>query len=160
MITESGRVVAVDGSNIWVQTIRQSACNSCKARQGCGQRALAGVTGGRANQVCVANALDARVGDEVTLAIKESALLGASVLAYALPLLLFVLGAIAGHLAGSGSEVASMVGALAGLAVGFGLSRFLNGRHESDYVPQLVNVQRASAPVPGHWEFEANPTDS
>lgn len=97
MITETGKVVAVSGDRVWVQTIRISACESCSARSGCGQRALAGVSGGRANQVLVANHLNARVGDEVTVAIEESALLGASLLVYALPLALMVLGAVSGH---------------------------------------------------------------
>lgn len=50
MITETGKVVAEKGERVWVQTIRASACQSCAARSGCGQRVLASATGGRANQ--------------------------------------------------------------------------------------------------------------
>jgi len=83
MISESGKVVGVDGDRVWVQTIRNSACQSCSARQGCGQRVLASATGGRANQIRVLNRLNAQVGDDVTLAIEETALLRASLLVYA-----------------------------------------------------------------------------
>ncbi|SDX24029.1 SoxR reducing system RseC family protein [Marinobacter mobilis] len=160
MITETGRVIAVKGENIWVQTIRLSACNSCKARQGCGQKVLAGATGGRANQVQVVNHLGARVGDEVTLAIAESALLGASLLAYAVPLLLFVLGAVAGHYAGSGTEGAAIIGSVIGLAAGFGVARLLHGRHGSEYVPRLLSVRATAEATLAVEGMARNPTDS
>lgn len=160
MITETGRVIAVNGDSIWVQTIRQSACNSCKARHGCGQKVLAGATGGRANQVQVVNHLGARVGDEVTLAIAESALLGASLLAYAVPLLLFVLGAVAGHYVGSGTEGAAIVGSMIGLALGFGVSRLLHGRHGNEYMPQLLSVRASAEPALSAEGMARHPTDS
>ncbi|AZT83078.1 sigma E positive regulator RseC/MucC [Marinobacter sp. NP-4(2019)] len=154
MITENGRVVAIDGERAWVQTIRNSACQSCAARHGCGQRALAGVTGGRANQVLVANELDARVGDEVTLAIDEAALLRASLLVYAVPLLLMVTGAVLGHGAG-GQDLVAIAGALTGLAGGFMLIRWLQRRSAHRYEPRLIRI------VPGMGgDVSANPTVS
>ena len=42
-IVETGRVVALEGAAVWVETIRSSACGSCAARSGCGHRTLAGV---------------------------------------------------------------------------------------------------------------------
>lgn len=160
MITETGRVIAASGDCVWVQTIRQSACNSCSARQGCGQRVLAGATGGRANQVLVQNHLGAEVGDEVTLAIAESALLGASVLAYAIPLLLFVLGAIAGALIMPGMDAGAFVGSLLGLGAGFVVSRRFQQRHGEDYAPQLLNIQRPIVDSPSVVRVTPNPTDS
>ncbi|MDL0430555.1 SoxR reducing system RseC family protein [Marinobacter sp. TBZ242] len=142
MITETGKVVAVSGDKVWVQTIRASACSSCSARHGCGQRALASVSAGRANQVLVANTLGARVGDEVTVAIDESALLGASLLVYALPLLLMVAGAVLGHHLSAGHEGAAMLGAAAGLAVGFLAARRGQSRSAGTWEPRLVNVRQ------------------
>lgn len=143
MITETGKVVALSGNRAWVQTIRTSACESCSARTGCGQRALASVSGGRANQVLVTNSLDARVGDEVTLAIDESALLGASVLVYALPLALMVLGTVFGHQLSGGSDVAAMLGAAAGMAGGFMMARRVGASTSRGYEPRLVKVRQA-----------------
>lgn len=142
MITETGKVVAVSGDRVWVQTIRTSACESCSARNGCGQRALAGVSGGRANQVLVTNSLGARVGDEVTVAIDESALLGASLLVYALPLLLMVLGTVAGHQLSGGHDAAAMSGAAAGLFAGFFLARRAGSNPARDYEPRLLKVRQ------------------
>lgn len=145
MITETGKVVAVSGDRVWVQTIRTSACESCSARNGCGQRALAGVSGGRANQVLVANSLNARVGDEVTVAIEESALLGASLLVYALPLALMVLGAVSGHQLSGGEDVAAMVGAVAAMAAGFLVARRVSSSPGHNYEPRLVTVRQPLA---------------
>ncbi|MDF0751939.1 SoxR reducing system RseC family protein [Marinobacter sp. 71-i] len=143
MITETGKVVAINGDRVWVQTIRTSACESCSARQGCGQRALTGVSGGRANQVLVTNSLGAQVGDEVTVAIDESALLGASLLVYALPLSLLVAGSVLGHQLSAGHDGVAMLGAATGLALGFLVAR----RRQSDtagiWEPKLVNIRPA-----------------
>ncbi|MBL3557340.1 MULTISPECIES: SoxR reducing system RseC family protein [Marinobacter] len=147
MITETGKVVAVNGDRVWVQTIRTSACESCSARNGCGQRALAGVSGGRANQVLVANSLNASVGDEVTVAIDESALLGASLLVYALPLVLMVLGAVVGHQLSGGQDIAAMIGAVAAMAAGFVVARRVGSNPGRNYEPRLVNVR----PLAGPW---------
>lgn len=144
MITETGRVIAVTGNQVWVQTIRQSACESCSARHGCGQKVLASVSSGRANQVLVSNTLGARVGDEVTVAIAESALLGASLVVYALPLLLFVGGAVVGHQTAQGSDLAAILGSVGGLAGGFGLARWLQSRPGRKFEPQLLRIEPSS----------------
>lgn len=147
MITEAGKVVGVVDDRVWVQTIRTSACESCSARHGCGQRALAGVSGGRANQILVSNSLGARVGDEVTVAINESALLGASLLVYAMPLVLMVAGAVSGHQLAVGhaaSEVVAMVGAAMGLASGFLAARWGQTRKADTWEPTLVDVRPVS----------------
>lgn len=145
MITESGKIVAVTGEYAWVQTIRASACQSCSARNGCGQKVLASATGGRANQVRVFNSANARVGEEVTLGIDERALLGASLLVYALPLLLMVAASMVGQHLSSGSDFAAMLGAAIGLALGFVLSRQLQRRKAGSYEPRLLRVNRIPA---------------
>lgn len=144
MITETGRVVAVKGDKAWVQTIRASACESCSARSGCGQRVLASASNGRANQVLVSNHLDAGVGDEVTVAIDKSALLSASLLVYALPLLLMVLGAVGGQQWMPAQDAGAIAGAVAGLAAGFFVARILQSRPGRHYEPRLVRVLPAT----------------
>ena len=146
MITETGKVIAIRGDHAWVQTIRASACQSCSARSGCGQRALASVTGGRANQILVANTINARVGDEVTIGIEERALLGASMLVYAVPLVAMVLGAIAGHNLVGGSDIGAMAGAVAGLAGGFVFARLFPGRRDG-YEPRLLRRNQISTRI-------------
>ena len=142
MITETGKVVALKGSQAWVRTIRASACQSCSARSGCGQKVLASASGGRANQVLVDNAIGADVGDEVTLGIDEQALLGASVMVYAWPLLLMVTGSLCGHYLAGGGDAGAVAGAVAGLAGGFLTCRNYQSRNAGSYQPRLLRVNR------------------
>lgn len=141
MITERGRVIALKGDQIWVQTIRQNACTSCSARHGCGQRALASVTAGRANQVLVDNSLGARVGDEVMVAIDESTLLRASLLVYSVPLLGLVLGAVLGHQSVPGSDGPAIVFGGLGLALGFVVVRWGQKHAGASFNPRLMSVE-------------------
>lgn len=145
MITETGKVIALKEDQAWVQTIRQSACESCSARSGCGQRVLASATSGRANQVLVRNTVDARVGDEVTLGIDEQALLGASLLVYALPLLLMALASVAGHQLSGGADLGAIAGAVGGLTLGFVLGRWRQTGRGHRYEPRLLRVNRIAS---------------
>ena len=148
MITEQGTVIALKDGRAWVQTIRQSACDSCSARTGCGQRVLAAASGGRANQVLVENSVSAGVGDEVTLAIDEQALLSASLVVYAIPLTLMVLASILGHQLSGGSDLWAMVGAVLGLTVGFWGGRRLQSGRGDRYQPRLLRVTRIATGSP------------
>jgi len=142
MITETGKVVALKGDRVWVRTIRASACQSCAARNGCGQKVLAAATGGRANQILVTNTINARVGDEVTIGIDERALLGASLVVYAIPLILMVVASVLGHHLSGGQDSAAMLAAAGGLALGFVVVRKLQRPGTTDYEPRLVRVNR------------------
>ncbi|MBU2954131.1 SoxR reducing system RseC family protein [Marinobacter sp. F3R08] len=142
MITETGRVVALRGDRAWVQTIRTSACQSCSARTGCGQKVLAAASGGRANQILVSNSVNARVGDEVTIGIDDQALLGASFLVYAVPLLLMVAASVIGHQVSGGHDGVSMLAAIVGLGLGFVAGRHLQRAGDVDYEPRLVRINR------------------
>lgn len=142
MITEKGTVIALKDDRVWVQTIRQSACESCSARSGCGQRVLASASRGRANQILVENTVRARVGDDVTIGIDEQALLGASLIVYALPLLLMVLASILGHRLSGGADVGAIVGAVGGLLAGFLVGQKLQTRQAGRFEPRLLRVNR------------------
>lgn len=41
VLYETGRVVAVDGDGLWLETLKKSTCGQCSARAGCGQQLLA-----------------------------------------------------------------------------------------------------------------------
>lgn len=149
MIHETGTVISTSGNQAWVQTIRESACQSCSARHGCGQKALAGMTSGQSRQIRVANTLNARPGDQVTVAIEESALLRASLLVYALPLVIMV---VATALAGAmvpGRDGLAMVSALVGLATGLGLARWYSRRDAGRWQPVMGRLIPARAELPG-----------
>lgn len=95
MITELANVTAVDQGFAWVQTQRQSACQSCSAQKGCGTSAIGKVVGKQYTQVRVLNAVSAKVGDVVSISLPEDMLLKSSLSVYLVPLLLMMVGGVA-----------------------------------------------------------------
>ena len=100
MLTETGRVVAIETDTVWVETIRTSTCGRCAARSGCGHGVLARATGAkgliRVRATDALRASDCRIHDEVTIELPESAILQGSALMYLLPLLLGIAGSMLG----------------------------------------------------------------
>ncbi len=137
--------MALQGAKAWVQTIQTSACESCSARAGCGQRALAAVSGGKANQVLVLNTVDAQVGDEVVIGLDEQSLLTASLAVYGLPLLLMVLASIAAFRLLGETDLVAIVGALVGLGAGFWLVRRWQSQSGDRFQPHMVRVNRIAS---------------
>ena len=100
MITERGKVVAVETDGIWVETANQSACSRCSARKGCGQSLLAQVDGHRSYIKAALNGHnteDFRDGDLVTIGVHETAVIRGSLIVYCLPLMGLIGGATLGN---------------------------------------------------------------
>lgn len=101
MILETGRIVAIEAEGVWVETIQQSACGSCKAEKGCGQKLL-NKWSGHAAYIWVL--LDGRnpaqyaLGDEIQIGIPEEVVAKGSMLVYLVPVVsLVALTALAHH---------------------------------------------------------------
>lgn len=122
MIEESGRVVAVEDGAVWVESIRQTACQSCAARKGCGQSALAKLGQQQKNHVRALNAFDLHVGDEVVIGVPEDVVMKGTLVAYLMPLVLMLVASIAAD-SFTQSDLWVALSGLAGLAVGFLLVR-------------------------------------
>ncbi|WP_407275127.1 SoxR reducing system RseC family protein [Halothiobacillus sp. DCM-1] len=114
LIREYGTVVELTLDGVWVETLRQSGCQSCSSQGSCGVSVLSRVLNRRHHRVWAATDLALAVGDQVQLVLPARALVQASLLMYLLPLLGLILGAVLAQqtLAFAG---ASMVGALLGL---------------------------------------------
>lgn len=153
MIKETGKVVAVETGGVWVETIQQSACNTCAAEKGCGQRLLAKVTGKTTAIKVLPGNYDLKnvgVNDQVVIGIPEKVIVNGTLLTYFLPLLLMVLGVISISKL-SNSDVVVALGALAGLIVGglfVRLHSYLN-RTNHDVQPILLDTMR----VPLHLKI-------
>jgi sigma-E factor negative regulatory protein RseC len=152
MLVETGRVVAVEPGSVWVETIRQSTCGSCAARQGCGHGLLNRIADGRSGYVRVlSGAVDARVcrvDDQVRISIPEQVILRGSLVVYMLPLLCMLAGAAAvPGFRDDLPELAVAGGALLGLALGFALVRWHAWRHRHDR--ELQPTLLAVLPRPG-----------
>lgn len=155
MLIETGRVVAVEPESLWVETIRQSTCGSCAARQGCGHGLLNRIADGRSGYVRVlrgdSNSPQCAVDDQVRISIPEQVILRGSVVVYMLPLFCMLAGAaLFAYLLPAGPEALSVLGAGLGLVVGFGLVRWHAWRHRHDrsLQPSLLEVvPRSAIPV-------------
>lgn len=126
MIEEHAHVVALDKTDIWVETQRRSACGQCAANKGCGTATLSKVIGNKHSQVRTLNpnATQVAVGDEVIIGIEEQALVRGSLALYTVPLLaLFVFGllgqVLATQLLMQNQDILPIVFGIFGLAVGF-----------------------------------------
>ncbi len=156
MIEETGQVVDVKGAFAWIESERTSTCGACNVRKGCGTAVLAKILGQRRIHLRVLNRINARVGDAVVIGIPESALVRGSLAVYAAPLAGLFAGAIAGDLLGSlffqgGSDLPSIIGALAGIAAGLAWLKRFSRRSEKDasYQPVILRRQTWSESVQG-----------
>lgn len=119
MISQQGKVVAVEGNQLLVEIGARSGCKACDAGKGCG----AGVFGRllRNRPVTVPVPLDDRVapGDPVDVGIAEQAYLYLVLRLYLAPLLAGLLGAALGFALGHGLEIqggwSDLLSLLAGL---------------------------------------------
>lgn len=155
MIEERGRVLSVEEGAVWVATLRRSACDSCQARNGCGQSVLQRLgLGDRSGLIRVLNQQAGqrfRIGDDVIIGVPEHAVLHGSVVVYLIPLLMLFAGALLAQFFGA-SEGAIIVAGFSGMAGGFAAVRWHGrclGSHFA-FMPRVLG--RAPA---GSTEFRA-----
>ncbi|MGB1158255.1 MAG: SoxR reducing system RseC family protein [Porticoccaceae bacterium] len=125
MILETATVVTIESDSLWVDTVQKSTCETCVAEKGCGTRTLSKLMG-KSNQVRVVaephQLQQLTVGQQITIAIPEDVVVGASLLVYLLPLLCSLLGLA---LLGSGGDTSALLGAALGLLLGaFAVNRY------------------------------------
>lgn len=149
MIEESAQVVAVEGASgeyVWVETQRQSACGGCAANQACGTATLSKVLGQRRTRVRALNRGGARVGDRVTIALDEGAMLRGSLALYAVPLFTLLTGSIVGALLSQRLQITdeslTVVLGLGGLAAGLLWLKGFTRRIRDDHRYQPVVLRR------------------
>jgi len=130
------------GGKIQVTVERGEACHACAAQGAC--KALGGQT--RDIVLLVDNDVGAAPGDRVRITMAESAVLKASFVLYLLPALGLIGGAAGGwavaQTQGWQTDPPAIVGALAGLILGFALGRLVGARMARDraFSPRLTAV--------------------
>jgi sigma-E factor negative regulatory protein RseC len=145
MLTETGRVVGIEVDGLWVETIRRTTCGTCAAQKGCGHGLLNRISDGKRGYIRVLpgkRSIDHyRIDDQVLINIPEEVILRGSFIAYGLPLIAMLVGALAAVRWVPGSEdLVAVLGALGGLTLGFALVRWHSVSHRLDpsYQPMLV----------------------
>ena len=147
MLTETGRVVGIDADGLWVETIRRSTCGTCAAQKGCGHGLLHRISDGKRGYIRVLPGERGielyKVDDQVLISIPEEVILRGSFIAYVLPLVTMLIGALTAVRWLPGNEdLLAVLGAAGGLALGFALVRWHGARHHCDpnFQPVLLSV--------------------
>lgn len=140
MIIERGRICQLEDGRAWIECQSRGGCERCARGQGCGGGVLGALLGDRLHRVraCAAGH-ELRLGDQVEIGIRESALVLGALAVYGLPLAGLLGGAlVAGLLAGFASDGLTLAGGLAGLVVAVGLSRRLHRRGAGRFEPAIT----------------------
>jgi sigma-E factor negative regulatory protein RseC len=138
MITQNGVITAVLDDHYRVSVVRQSACSTCNTQSRCGVSALDGLRKQGAVELTLRSAQTLQTGQTVQLGIAETAIIKASLLAYALPLLLLLITATSAQSAGLPVAISFLMSAAA-LALGFVLARWLGRRSLQNLQPELLD---------------------
>lgn len=143
LVREEGTVVQVEAGQVIVAVVQTSACQSCAAKQGCGQAALSdwGDADRQAakNHFAIPHDGPLRPGDRVTLGIEEDTVSLAAVWMYLWPLacaFLALLGAAALHF----PEPAQLGAALAGGGLAFAATRRRFSRAGGRWIPRILET--------------------
>ena len=134
MLSETGRIVAIDEKSIWVETIQVSTCGSCSVKKGCGQSLLNQMYDGRRHHIEIplhSVQENFSLGDQVTLEIPEDAIVKGALALYLLPLLMLITGAYLWQLLSIEfsleNELIALFGAVIGFVSGLLFVRGING---------------------------------
>lgn len=142
MIKETGQVVSVEADAVWVETIQQSACQSCVAQKGCGQSLISKATGQTTAIRVLPGQCDLQriiLGDRVTIGIPEHVVVNGTLLVYLLPLVSMVIGVLLAGVIATNDLVVALGGGL-GLLAGSLIVRFHSfyHRHNCQLHPILL----------------------
>jgi sigma-E factor negative regulatory protein RseC len=151
VLTETGRVVAVEDDTVWIETIRQSVCGACAAQKGCGHGLLNQLGDGHRSYLQLSSngfPGDAfSVDDQVSIGIPEQLLVQGSFVVYLLPLMTMLVAAAIGPALMPGlapflADMAAIAGAVTGLLVGVFLVRVhaRYHRNNSSLQPRLLGL--------------------
>ncbi|KAB2927025.1 MAG: SoxR reducing system RseC family protein [Dechloromonas sp.] len=142
MIDESstvcGIVRAVDGAQAEVE-VEQGGCGRCHEKGGCGGQSLTRMFASGPRKYRVDNQLGATVGERVSIAIAAGSIRRSANLAYGVPLLAAIAGALAGNAVyGDLGGIGGAVGAFF-LALFYVRRRSMSGSGNSAERPHIVS---------------------
>jgi len=141
MLCETGRVVAIEGEWVWVETQQMSACHTCSAKSACGQNLLNNIfpTKRQHLKISTNNCLETiRLHDNVELALPEQSIVKGALWLYGLPLVLLLLGMSVAASLFPASDAAAASGALIGFLIAVLLVKWHSYRYRFNPVYQPV----------------------
>lgn len=127
-------VSAIESEGIWVESLQRSACDTCSAKSGCGQRTLSQL--GKPIRLWVASNETHTIGQQVLVELPTGGLAFSALLLYGLPLLTLLLAALLGQSLNN-DLVAAAIG-LVGLAIGLYFGRKLTNHYKQWWQPKVL----------------------
>ncbi|MEQ1526292.1 MAG: SoxR reducing system RseC family protein [Gallionella sp.] len=148
MLETRATVIKLEGQHAMVESDNVSSCKQCQGK-GCGSSKLGQLFCASPRLFKVENSIQAKVGDEVVVAIGEGIVLRGIALAYLLPLLLLLVGAALGSALAvsraAGQDGYAVAGALIGLMIGLVAARKIYLRFAKGYFqPYLTGLYRGN----------------
>jgi len=139
MIEETAIVVDIKNGKLLLETQRQSVCQSCSVKSGCGTSTIAKVVGNRSSQFVVDKIMDVQIGDQVIVAIEENALVQGSLLIYLLPIIVMLVFGLMAELMFA-TELFTILSSVLGLLVSVVAVRVVLSRSglKHSIQPQLI----------------------
>ena len=128
---------ALDGDEAIVE-VEQGGCGRCHEEGGCGGQQLTQMFCSSPRTYRVSNAIGAEIGDHVTVAIAAGSVRRTANLAYGVPLLASILGAVVGMQIGG--DIWAMTGAFLALLLAVGYVRFRSRESSGNFAerPHIV----------------------
>ena len=145
MITTRIRVIRAANGTAWVQPTEDSGCGGCGARSSCAVSGLAKYFARHQRSIPLSCDRSVQAGDELVVAVSESELLRAGLMAYLLPAVLAVLGASLAALKGLG-DAGTVGGMAAGVILGLLGARLLGGTSRLYARHKHVSIPEGEAP--------------
>lgn|SRR5690554_2088223 len=127
-------VKQIEPGGIWVESLQRSACDSCNARSGCGQRTLSQL--GKPIRLWIPSEETFQIGQQVLVELPTGGLALSSLMLYGLPLVTLVVAAMLGQRLES--DVAAAILGFVGLIVGLLISRNVIQRYKHLWQPKIL----------------------
>lgn len=143
-MTRTGEVIKTRSGMVKVAFCRPDACAKCGACEGGKKETVLWLQG------------NARIGDTAVVDMPDRIVVNASVIAYLLPLVLFMAGLFIGSLIRSESEIAEIVCALAGVLIAAVIIALTEKKRKKDpkWTPVIIDI------IPGKERNEKNGNQS
>lgn len=125
-----GEIIELDGENAVVKFKRGKACKNCNACISFSDDELI---------VPIKNTLDAKIGDKVEIVLHAKSVMKASLIAYGIPIVTLIAGALVGSLFG---DLYTAIFGILGAGIAFVILKLLESRFErmSDFQPRMLSI--------------------
>lgn len=149
MIEQTVKIVAIDGKEVWVESLSQTGCARCDAGQGCGGGVFSKLFGQKQYRMKIFNSLDADLEQNVVIGIPDRAVTMGSFLVYLMPILGLIVGGLLGRyldveiFKGEYGELLTLIFAMTGAFIFILLAHFKikSGSFHQQYTPRMLRLE-------------------